>query len=214
MSLHAVEHVRMRARHPAEPPRELVCSVLPQALEIGAPSFCSVHGRLHFARRDHAVDFGVDRSRKLVARRHVQHLADVPAAACPLPSKLDAILYFINAVCHSLARMVGHSSHSRFRGSTNIVEFVSGIARRVGHQKRRAPCARALSANRAPRTTTSSAVRSPEPWNQHDEQVAVRAVRRRSSRGCASARAGRRAPTSGTAAPSLPSARRRRGQCQ
>jgi hypothetical protein len=37
-----------------------------------------------------------------------------------------AILYFISAVCHSFARIVGHISQSRCFGSTNIVAFVSG----------------------------------------------------------------------------------------
>ena len=51
--------------------------------------------------------------------------AGIGAGAWP-GVQVAATLYFIKAVCHSLARIVGHSSQSRPRGSTNMQQLVSG----------------------------------------------------------------------------------------
>ena len=111
----------MRAGHPPEPPEQLVGRVLLELLRV---------------RRTASSVAGLDASsrstsrftvcRELVAWRDVQNFADVPPRRAVAAIVWTTILYFISAVCHSFARIVGHISHSRCFGSTNIVAFVSG----------------------------------------------------------------------------------------
>src|SRR5262249_32984555 len=84
-------------------------------------------------------------------------------------SRGPEIRYFIRAVCHSLARMTGQSSHNRSRESTNIVGLVSGklgvsasVNRLIHFLEPRA--------RRAPSTLTSSARRPPDPWYQQTKR--------------------------------------------
>ena len=74
--------------------------------------------------------------------------------------------YFNSAVCHSLATITPHSSHSRFFESRNSAGFVSGKFG-VSASVNRGDQAEAPGFNRAASTFTSSAVRSPEPLYQH-----------------------------------------------
>ena len=196
MSPRAVEHVRVRARHPAEPPRQLVGRVLLQPLEIGAPSFCSVTAGSTspeaIIRSTSAFTVRANSSPGVTCRTSLTSHCGTPVAA-----EVGRDLVFHQR----RVPLVGQDGrpqqpqplprvdeHRRVRVRDSPAYPPSGTARST--------CARpSAAARRVP--TTSSAVRSPEPWNQHDEQIAALAVRRPSSRGCASARGGRRAPRSG-----------------
>jgi hypothetical protein len=74
--------------------------------------------------------------------------------------------YFINAVSHLCAMISGQKKNSRSRWSMKSTGFVSGKPG-VSAMVNGSDQARCVRLHRAPRIRTSSAVRSPDPWNQH-----------------------------------------------
>ena len=73
--------------------------------------------------------------------------------------------YFISAVSHWWATISGQRKNRRCLRIEEEHRIGFGEARRIGHREGRRPLA-VVWFQRAPRIRTSSAVRSPEPWNQ------------------------------------------------
>ena len=159
----------MRARHPSEPPGQLVarrrsCSAPRTALAA------LVRGlRRPAADPTRASTVVLNSSPGVTCRTSLVSQCGGPS---PLIVRRDLVLH------QRRVPLVGENRRPQQPQPLPRIDehrrVRVGIARRVGQQERGAPRVRCPCFSRAPRTTTSSAVRSPEPWNQHDEQVAVR----------------------------------------
>ena len=116
----------MRPRHPAQPRIEFVLGVRLQFIQPRQhpPS------QLRFRRRLSEGFFPLfhelmDCDSEFGPGSDVEDVAELPLRRA-VAGDLQEILYFMRAVCHSLARIVGQSSQSRPCGSMNMAQLVSG----------------------------------------------------------------------------------------